>query len=44
MYGYHGKALVVDLSSRSHHWDAIPEQVLRSFIGGIGLGTYLLYR
>ena len=44
MYGYHGKALVVDLSSRSHHWDDIPEQVLRSFIGGIGLGTYLLYR
>ena len=44
MYGYHGKVLVVDLSSRSHHWDAIPEHVLRSFIGGIGLGTYLLYR
>ena len=44
MYGYHGKALVVDLSSRSHRWDRIPEQVLRGFIGGIGLGTYLLYK
>ena len=44
MYGYHGKALVVDLSSGAHRWDNIPERVLRSFIGGIGLGTYLLYK
>ena len=44
MYGYHGKALVVDLSSGAHRWDNITEQVLRSFIGGIGLGTYLLYK
>jgi len=44
LYGYHGKALVVDLSSGTHRWDNIPEQVLRSFIGGIGLGTYLLYK
>ena len=44
MYGYHGKALVVDLSSGAPRWDNIPEQVLRSFIGGIGLGTYLLYK
>tara|TARA_B100000745_G_scaffold182547_1_gene119571 strand:+ start:5533 stop:7383 length:1851 start_codon:yes stop_codon:yes gene_type:complete len=44
LYGYHGKALVVDLSSGAHRWDNIPEQVLRSFIGGIGLGTYLLYK
>jgi aldehyde:ferredoxin oxidoreductase len=44
LYGYHGKALVVDLSSGAHRWDNIPEQVLRNFIGGIGLGTYLLYK
>ena len=44
MYGYHGKALIVDLSNRTHRWDAIDEDALRSFIGGIGLGTYLLYR
>ena len=44
MYGYHGKALVVDLTSRIHRWDTIPEDALRSFIGGIGLGTYLLWR
>jgi aldehyde:ferredoxin oxidoreductase len=43
MYGYHGQALVVDLTDRSHRWEPIPEQALRAFIGGIGLGTYLLY-
>ena len=44
MYGYHGKALVVDLTNRTHRWDAIDPGALRDFIGGIGLGTYLLYR
>ncbi|MYC29577.1 MAG: aldehyde ferredoxin oxidoreductase family protein [Chloroflexi bacterium] len=44
MYGYHGKALVVDLTNRTHRWDAIDTDALREFIGGIGLGTYLLYR
>ena len=44
MYGYHGKALVVDLTTRTHRWDEIGEEALRNFIGGIGLGTYLLYR
>ncbi len=44
MYGYHGKTLVVDLTSRTHRWDGIDPVALRRFIGGIGLGTYLLYR
>ena len=44
MFGYHGKVLVVDLTNSSHHWDAVPEEALRGFIGGIGLGTYLLHR
>jgi aldehyde:ferredoxin oxidoreductase len=44
MYGYHGKALVVNLTDRSYRWDSIPEAILRSFIGGIGLGSYLLYK
>ena len=44
MYGYHGKALIVDLTNRTHRWDAIDNDALRNFIGGIGLGTYLLYR
>ena len=44
MYGYHGKALVVDLTSEHSWWEPLEERVLRDFIGGIGLGTYLLYR
>ena len=44
MYGYHGKALVVDLTTRTHRWDAIAPADLRNFIGGVGLGTLLLYR
>ncbi len=44
MYGYFGKALAVDLTNRTHSWEAIPAAALRQFIGGIGLGTYLLYR
>src|SRR5205823_9437196 len=31
--------------STGDHWDEdLPDDVLRSFVGGIGLGTYLLYR
>jgi aldehyde:ferredoxin oxidoreductase len=44
MYGYHGKVLVIDLTTRTHRWDPVAENVLRSCIGGIGLGTYLLHR
>jgi aldehyde:ferredoxin oxidoreductase len=44
MYGYHGKVLIVDLTSENARWESLEEQVLRRFIGGIGLGTYLLYK
>ncbi len=44
MYGYNGKALRVNLTSRDVTWDALPASVLRQFIGGTGLGTYLLYQ
>ena len=44
MHGYHGRALLVDLTSRQTRWEPLDESVLRRFIGGIGLGTYLLYR
>ncbi len=43
MYGYHGRARVVDLTTRSVEWEPIPEAALRKFIGGTGLGAYLLY-
>ena len=35
---------MVDLMTRSVWHEPLEEQVLRRFIGGIGLGTYLLYR
>ncbi len=40
--GYHGRCLKVDLSSRSYDVIEIPNEVLKSFIGGSGLGTWLL--
>ena len=43
MFGYHGRALVVDLTTRDVRWDPLGQDVLQRFIGGIGLGTYLLY-
>lgn len=44
MYGYNGKILLVNLTSREVTWEALPEPVLRRFIGGTGLGAYLLYK
>jgi aldehyde:ferredoxin oxidoreductase len=41
--GYFGKALLVDLSTGSGRSDPIEEAVLRSYIGGAGLGTYLMH-
>ncbi len=44
MFGYNGKALVVDLSTRDAWWEPLAEDVLRCFIGGDGLGAYLLHK
>ena len=43
MFGYHNKVLIIDVSARDWQWQGIGEDVLRSFIGGSGLGAYLLY-
>ncbi|MGH3626264.1 MAG: aldehyde ferredoxin oxidoreductase N-terminal domain-containing protein, partial [Sciscionella sp.] len=44
--GYFGQALIVEVSSRAA--TAVPfeldERVLRSYLGGVGLGTWLLHR
>ena len=44
IYGYHGIALVVDLTARAVRREPISESVLRNFIGGTGLASYLLFR
>ncbi|MEW4527827.1 aldehyde ferredoxin oxidoreductase family protein [Maioricimonas sp. JC845] len=40
--GYHGRYLCIDLSRQQCEQRAIPPDVLRQFIGGSGLGTWLL--
>lgn len=42
--GYFGKALLVDLSAGSGSSEPIEEPTLRSYIGGAGLGTWLMHR
>ena len=43
MFGYHGDVLVVDLSARTACRVPLDERILRRFIGGTGLASYLLY-
>ena len=42
IHGYHGYYLRIDLSAQSVERIAISADVLKQFIGGVGLGTYLL--
>jgi len=43
MYGFHGRLLHIDLTSREIAWRVLEESRLRAFLGGIGLGASLLY-
>ncbi len=43
MYGFHGRLLHIDLSTGRSSWADLEEARLRAFLGGIGLGTSLLY-
>lgn len=42
-FGYHGRYLRVDLSARTAEALPIPAEVLRQYIGGTGLGTWILF-
>lgn len=44
MVGYHGGYLRIDLGRSRGDWVPLPPEVLRRFLGGVGLGTYLLHR
>ncbi len=44
MFGYHGRYLRIDVTSGASEWVALPEDVLRRFLGGVGLATYLMHR
>ena len=43
MHGFHGRILHIDLSTGNYSWRDLEESRLRAFLGGIGLGTSLLY-
>lgn len=43
MHGFHGRLLRIDLTRRTYGWQAIDETRLSRFLGGVGLGTALLY-
>jgi aldehyde:ferredoxin oxidoreductase len=40
--GYHGRYLRVDVGSGGAQWRELPTEVLRDFLGGTGLGVYLM--
>jgi aldehyde:ferredoxin oxidoreductase len=42
--GYFGQALVVDVTTGTARTLPLPEEVLRAYIGGAGLGAWLLHR
>ena len=42
--GYHKKYLLIDLTTESSKQVPLDQDVLTDFLGGIGLGTYLLYK
>jgi aldehyde:ferredoxin oxidoreductase len=42
--GYFGRALVADVTDGTSVILPLPEEVLRAYIGGAGLGTWLLHR
>jgi aldehyde:ferredoxin oxidoreductase len=44
MFGYHGRYLRIDLTSGSFEWLPLPADLLRRYLGGVGLGTYLMHR
>jgi len=43
VYGFHGQLLHVDLTTGTTARHDLPESRLRAFLGGVGLGTSLLY-
>lgn len=44
MKAYTGKVLWVDLTQSTWHEETIPDSIYQKYLGGIGLGAWLLYR
>jgi aldehyde:ferredoxin oxidoreductase len=43
-HGTHGRVLVVDLTSGASHVEELDESIHRQFLGGYGLGAYLMWK
>jgi aldehyde:ferredoxin oxidoreductase len=43
-FGTHGRILVADLSTGTSHVEELDEAVYRNFLGGYGLGAYLMWK
>ncbi len=43
MKGYNGKVLWIDLTSQSSKIETVSQEIMKNFLGGKGLGVYLLY-
>ncbi|MCA9511168.1 MAG: aldehyde ferredoxin oxidoreductase family protein [Myxococcota bacterium] len=43
-YGTHGRVLIADLTTKTTRIDEIDESVYRQFLGGYGLGAYLMWK
>lgn len=43
-YGYEGKVLRVDLTSGQITEETLQEAILKKFLGGVGIGSYYLYK
>src|SRR6266496_5299716 len=44
MFAYHARYFRVDLGGGSCTWPPLAEDVLRRFLGGVGLATWLMHR
>jgi aldehyde:ferredoxin oxidoreductase len=44
MFGYHSRYLKIDLARGTGDWAPLDEDVLRRFLGGVGLAAYLMHR
>jgi aldehyde:ferredoxin oxidoreductase len=44
VFGYHGRYLRIDVATGRAEFVPLSEDVLRKFIGGVGLGAWLLHR
>lgn len=42
--GFCGRVLIVDLTTRSFHVEAIEPQIYRDYLGGYGLGAWLMWK